>query len=115
MKKKIIYFTLLFGFICIILICFGIGFMIKNKNIDEKDKESKYTKITSKQVESLVPEMSREDVLKVLGETTDVGSGKYIYIYEVDNLYLLKIVFDGADACLNCSAEDLLNQLEQEE
>ena len=56
----------------------------------------------------LKPEMSREDVLSVLGETQDIGSGIYVYVYEVDGEFLLHIPFAGDEARLGVTGEDLL-------
>ena len=58
--------------------------------------------------------MTREDVLSLLGDTQDVGSGIYIYLYEVDQQYLLRIPFASDEAQLGVTGEDLLlfsNQL----
>ena len=51
------------------------------------------TQVTSEQIKELTPTMTREDVLSLLGDTQDVGSGIYIYLYEVDQQYLLRIPF----------------------
>ena len=69
-------------------------------------------KITSDQVKALKPTMTRTEVLKILGDTIDVGSGFYIYEYEVDQQYLLRIPFAGDDAQLGVNGEDLLKALE---
>ena len=58
--------------------------------------------------EQLTPTMTREDVLSLLGDTQDVGSGIYIYLYEVDQQYLLRIPFASDDAQLGVTGEDLL-------
>lgn len=42
------------------------------------------TQVTSEQVRELTPTMTREEVLSFLGDTQDIGSGIYIYIYKVD-------------------------------
>ena len=64
--------------------------------------------VTSEQIMELKPEMSREDVLSVLGETQDIGSGIYVYVYEVDGEFLLHIPFAGDEARLGVTGEDLL-------
>lgn len=55
--------------------------------------------------------MTREDVLSLLGDTQDVGSGIYIYLYEVDQQYLLRIPFASDEAQLGVTGEDLLKAL----
>ena len=64
--------------------------------------------VTSEQIMELKPEMSREDVLSMLGETQDIGSGIYVYVYEVDGEFLLHIPFAGDEARLGVTGEDLL-------
>ena len=58
------------------------------------------TQVTSEQIKELTPTMTREDVLSLLGDTQDVGSGIYIYLYEVDQQYLLRIPFASDEAQL---------------
>ena len=67
--------------------------------------------VTSGQIRALTPAMTREEVLSLLGETQDLGSGIYVYVYEVDGAYLLRIPFAGDDAQLGVSGEDLLKAL----
>ena len=69
------------------------------------------TQITSEQIKELTPTMTREDVLSLLGDTQDVGSGIYIYLYEVDQQYLLRIPFASDEAQLGVTGEDLLKAL----
>lgn len=67
--------------------------------------------MTSDQVRALTPAMTREEVLSLLGDTQDLGSGIYVYVYEVDQQYLLRIPFAGDDAQLGVTGEDLLRAL----
>ena len=67
--------------------------------------------VTSEQIKELTPTMTREDVLSLLGDTQDVGSGIYIYLYEVDQQYLLRIPFASDEAQLGVAGEDLLKAL----
>lgn len=69
------------------------------------------TSVTSEQVKRLTPTMTREEVIAELGETADVGSGIYIYVYRVDDLYELSIPFTSYDAQLGVSGEMLLKAL----
>lgn len=69
------------------------------------------TQVTSEQIKELTPTMTREDVLSLLGDTQDVGSGIYIYLYEVDQQYLLRIPFASDEAQLGVTGEDLLKAL----
>ncbi len=67
--------------------------------------------VTSEQIRELTPDMTREEVISFLGDTQDIGSGIYVYIYEVDGQYLLRIPFAGDDAQLGVTGEDLLKTL----
>lgn len=69
------------------------------------------TQVTSEQIKKLTPTMTRKDVLSLLGDTQDIGSGIYIYLYEVDQQYLLRIPFASAEAQLGVTGEDLLKAL----
>ena len=69
------------------------------------------TQVTSEQIKELTPTMTREDVLALLGNTQDIGSGMYVYLYEVDQQYLLRIPFAGDEAQLGVTGEDLLKAL----
>ena len=69
-------------------------------------------KVTSEQIRDLTPTMTRKEVLAFLGDTQDVGSGVFIYVYEVDGNYLLRIPFAGDDAQLGVKGSDLLKALE---
>ena len=66
------------------------------------------TQVTSEQIKKLTPTMTRKDVLSLLGDTQDIGSGIYIYLYEVDQQYLLRIPFASDEAQLGVTGEDLL-------
>ena len=55
--------------------------------------------------------MTREEVLSFLGDTQDIGSGIYIYIYKVDGEALLRIPFAGDEAQLGVTGEELLKTL----
>ena len=55
--------------------------------------------------------MTRTDILSLLGNTQDIGSGIYIYLYEVDQQYLLRIPFASDEAQLGVTGEDLLKAL----
>ena len=69
------------------------------------------TQVTSEQIKKLIPTMTRKDVLSLLGDTQDIGSGIYIYLYEVDQQYLLRIPFASDQAQLGVTGEDLLKAL----
>lgn len=69
------------------------------------------TQVTSEQIKKLTPTMTRKDVLSLLGNTQDIGSGIYIYLYEVDQQYLLRIPFASDEAQLGVTGEDLLKAL----
>ncbi len=69
------------------------------------------TQVTSEQIKKLTPTMTRKDVLSLLGDTQDIGSGIYIYLYEVDQQYLLRIPFASDQAQLGVTGEDLLKAL----
>ena len=65
----------------------------------------------SSQIKQLTPTMTRTDILSLLGNTQDIGSGIYIYLYEVDQQYLLRIPFASDEAQLGVTGEDLLKAL----
>ena len=69
------------------------------------------TQVTAEQIKQLTPTMTRTDILSLLGNTQDIGSGIYIYLYEVDQQYLLLIPFASDEAQLGVTGEDLLNAL----
>ncbi len=69
------------------------------------------TQVTSEQIKQLTPTMTRTDILSLLGDTQDIGSGIYIYLYEVDQQYLLRIPFASDEAQLGVTGEDLLKAL----
>lgn len=69
------------------------------------------TQVTSEQIKKLTPTMTRKDVLSLLGDTQDIGSGIYIYLYEVDQQYPLRIPFASDEAQLGVTGEDLLKAL----
>ena len=69
------------------------------------------TQVTSEQIKKLTPTMTRTDILSLLGNTQDIGSGIYIYLYEVDQQYLLRIPFASDEAQLGVTGEDLLKAL----
>ena len=56
------------------------------------------TQVTAEQIKQLTPTMTRTDILSLLGNTQDIGSGIYIYLYEVDQQYLLRIPFASDEA-----------------
>ena len=67
--------------------------------------------VTSQQIRGLTPDMTREEVLALLGDTQDIGSGIYVYVYEVDQSYLLQIPFAGDGAQLGVTGEALLQAM----
>ena len=69
------------------------------------------TQVTAEQIKQLTPTMTRTDILSLLGNTQDIGSGIYIYLYEVEQQYLLRIPFASDEAQLGVTGEDLLKAL----
>ena len=69
------------------------------------------TQVTAEQIKQLTPTMTRTDILSLLGNTQDIGSGIYIYLYEVDQQYRLRIPFASDEAQLGVTGEDLLKAL----
>ena len=78
---------------------------------DNKEAIDEPTQVTSEQIRELTPTMTREEVLSFLGDTQDIGSGIYIYVYQVDQQYLLRIPFANDEAQLGVTGEDLLKAL----
>lgn len=68
--------------------------------------------VTSEQILELTPAMTPQDVIDLLGDTQDVGSGLFILCYRVDNDSILYIPFAGLDAQLGVYGEDLLKALQ---
>ena len=67
--------------------------------------------VTSQQIRGLTPDMTREEVLARLGDTQDIGSGIYVYVYEVDQRYLLQIPFASDGAQLGVTGDALLQAM----
>lgn len=84
---------------------------ILNLSPDNEKPIDTPTQVTSEQIRELTPTMTREEVLSRLGDTQDIGSGLYIYVYEVDGAYLLRIPFAGDEAQLGVTGEDILKAL----
>lgn len=78
---------------------------------ENKEPGDTPTQVTSEQIKQLTPTMTRADILSLLGDTQDIGSGIYIYLYEVDQQYLLRIPFASDEAQLGVTGEDLLKAL----
>lgn len=84
---------------------------ILNLSPDNEKPIDTPTQVTSEQIRELTPTMTREEVLSFLGDTQDIGSGIYIYVYEVDQQYLLRIPFASDDAQLGVAGNELLKAL----
>lgn len=78
---------------------------------DNEGQAETPTQVTSAQIRELRPDMTRSEVLTLLGGTQDIGSGIYVYVYEVDGEYLLHIPFASDDAQLGVTGEALLGAL----
>ena len=78
---------------------------------ENKEPGDTPAQVTSEQIKKLTPTMTRTDILSLLGDTQDIGSGIYIYLYEVDQQYLLRIPFASDEAQLGVTGEDLLKAL----
>lgn len=78
---------------------------------DHKEPAETPAQVTSEQIRALTPAMTREEVLSYLGDTQDIGSGIYVYVYEVDGEYLLRIPFASDEAQLGVTGEALLKAL----
>ena len=78
---------------------------------ENKEPGDTPAQVASEQIRQLTPTMTRADILSLLGDTQDIGSGIYIYLYEVDQQYLLRIPFASDEAQLGVTGEDLLKAL----
>ena len=78
---------------------------------ENKEPGDTPAQVTSEQIKQLTPTMTRADILSLLGDTQDIGAGIYIYLYEVDQQYLLRIPFASDEAQLGVTGEDLLKAL----
>ena len=77
----------------------------------EKDKipvTDTMAQVTSEQVSELTPDMTYKDIIEVLGNTVDVGSGIYILQYEVDGAYTINIPLADDNARLGVTGDKLL-------
>jgi len=82
------------------------------QSVETQDaKISQMKKVVSDQVKEIVPNMSYDDVVNLLGETLDSGSGVYILNYIVDNDNVLTITFYSTSQPANLNGEELLNNL----
>lgn len=85
-----------------------------DKILDNKEEKQKndLTNVTREDVEKLQPNMTYKDVINILGETEDVGSGIYILEYKVDDKYILSIPFTSMESELGVYGKDLLKGLQ---
>ena len=84
---------------------------ILDKSLEGGEPVEAPAQVTSEQVRALTPTMTREEVLAQLGDTQDIGSGIYVYVYEVDQRYRLQIPFASDGAQLGVTGEELLKTL----
>lgn len=82
------------------------------ENTSSSVRPTEPTDVTSEQILELMPTMTSQDVIDLLGDTQDVGFGLLILCYRVDNEYILNIPFTGLDAQLGVYGEDLLKALQ---
>ena len=75
---------------------------------DEIPVTDKMAQVTSEQISKLTPTMTYKDIIKLLGETVDVGSGIYILQYNVDDEYVIEISFADDNAQLGVTGNKLL-------
>lgn len=87
---------------------------ILNKLLEnDVDKTTKnLLSVTSADIEKLQPNMTYKDVINMLGDTIDVGSGIYILNYKVDDKYILSIPFTSLESELGVYGKDLLKALQ---
>ena len=81
-------------------------------NNDYAESPQEPTNVTSEQIRQLTPTMTAMDIMETLGKTVDIGSGIWIMVYKVDDMYTLTIPFAGNDAQLGVYGEDLLKALQ---
>lgn len=81
--------------------------------VDENLKEMKRppTKISSEQVNFITPDMKYDDIIKLLGDTRDIGSGVYVLEYIVDEDKTLIISLMSKDTPCGKTGEELLKSL----
>jgi len=95
----------------------GIGTQGKNakdllNDINTMEQGVKIAKITSEQVKQVTADMKYDDIVALLGETADIGSGIYILQYEVDGMYTLDISFISHDTPCGYSGDELLAMMQ---
>lgn len=69
-------------------------------------------KISSEQIRAIKAGTSYKDIVKVLGNTKDVGSGRHVLVYAVDGDKIFYLGFGGEDEICLQSGEELLKTLE---
>ena len=82
---------------------------------DNKKPLDTPTQVTSEQIKELKQTMTREDVLSLLGDTQDVGSGIYISVSYTHLVYIIFPVQEVMDAlgCADNKATKLFRELEK--
>lgn len=97
-----------------------LGIEIEPKSINVKqiydsiinyDYSTDIKKVTSQQVIKIAKGMSYRDIVIFLGSTKNVGSGRYVLIYEVDNSKYLYLSFGKDSDICDQSGEELLKTL----
>lgn len=74
--------------------------------------EDEIKDISSEDIRKLEANMTYEQAVKILGETKDIGSGRYILYYRVDGIYSFKLNYGNNQELLGKSGEELLKTLE---
>ncbi len=69
-------------------------------------------KISSEQIRAIKAGTSYKDIIKALGNTKDVGSGRYVLVYAVDGDKIFYLGFGGEEEICMQSGEELLKTLE---
>jgi len=68
---------------------------------NEIEAANEVRKVTKEQLQLIEKDMTYEDVIKVLGKTIDIGSGRHIITYEYENGESIMFNFGGYDDILD--------------
>ena len=85
---------------------------IENKNVtsEEGDKEEiKFLKYSD--VYKIKKEMTYKEVISLLGPCRDIGSGRYIYVYKLEDGKEIVLNFGGMEEVIGKSGEEILKEI----
>lgn len=73
----------------------------KENNIEILGLTNEIRKVTSSQLSQITKDMTYKEIINALGNTKDIGSGRYIFRYEYENGEFLDFNFGGYDGIIS--------------